>query len=198
MAAAILCNRYRVDVPEWETLAAFFTLDGLSPDLVIPNPEIFPKRLGPVVYQLANGVRHGELMTWGFPPPGAAKSPVTNVRNLTSGFWRRELATPSARCLIPVSQFCEWEGDTPGSKIARWFEVLDRPLFAFAGLWRLIEGRSVYAFLTCEPNPLVAPIHPKAMPVILHESDYAQWLNGSQAAACELVTPFPSQLMSVS
>ena len=32
------------------------------------------------------------------------------------------------------------------------------------------------AFLTCEPNPLVVPIHPKAVPVILHPDDYDRWL----------------------
>ncbi|MBK9432467.1 MAG: SOS response-associated peptidase family protein [Sphingomonadales bacterium] len=30
------------------------------------------------------------------------------------------------------------------------------------------DQEKVFAFLTCEPNPLVAPLHPKAMPVILH------------------------------
>ena len=34
------------------------------------------------------------------------------------------------------------------------------------------------AFLACELNPLVAPIHPKAMPVILHLDDYDRWLAG--------------------
>ena len=51
--------------------------------------------------------------------------------------------------------------------------------------------------LTCEPNPLVAPIHAKAMPVILHLQDYDTWLDGEVATACELAAAFPSQLMSV-
>ena len=34
------------------------------------------------------------------------------------------------------------------------------------------------AFLTCGPNPLVAPLHPKVMPVILHPDDYDRWLAG--------------------
>ena len=54
-----------------------------------------------------------------------------------------------------------------------------RPLLAFAGIWtewigvrgtkaNPIEGRHLlYGFLTTEPNDVVAPIHPKAMPVIL-------------------------------
>jgi putative SOS response-associated peptidase YedK len=55
----------------------------------------------------------------------------------------------------------------------------DRSLAAFAGMWagfkgdrgtksKLIAGpHLVYGFLTTAPNAVVAPIHPKAMPVIL-------------------------------
>jgi putative SOS response-associated peptidase YedK len=55
----------------------------------------------------------------------------------------------------------------------------DRPLFAFAGLWtpwRGIRGTNrapvegeheLFGFLTTAANAIVAPIHPKAMPVIL-------------------------------
>jgi putative SOS response-associated peptidase YedK len=54
-----------------------------------------------------------------------------------------------------------------------------RPLFAFAGIWTEFRGdrgtmskpipgpHPVYGFLTTAPNAVVAPIHPKAMPVIL-------------------------------
>ena len=48
--------------------------------------------------------------------------------------------------------------------------------------------------MTCEPNSLVAPIHPKAMPVILDDEGEARWLAGELG---ELVAPFPAQLMAV-
>ena len=95
---------------------------------------------------------------------------------------------------MPVTDFCEWEGEK-GSKIARWFSVPSRPIFAFAGVWRPTDDGAAFAFLTCEPNPLVAPIHPKAMPVVLHEDDEARWLAGNDAT--ELAQPYPSQLMAV-
>jgi putative SOS response-associated peptidase YedK len=44
---------------------------------------------------------------------------------------------------------------------------------------------------------LVAPLHPKAMPVILQREDYDRWLDGEAADACSLAQPFPSQLMRV-
>ena len=58
-------------------------------------------------------------------------------------------------------------------------------------------GEKVFAFLTCEPNPLVAPLHPKAMPVILQPEDYTAWLTTDWEEARKLVQPFPSQLMTV-
>jgi putative SOS response-associated peptidase YedK len=93
------------------------------------------------------------------------------VRNLASPFWRSALANPERRYLVPVSDFCESEGEK-GSKLARWFSLSASPLFAFAGVWRPIEDGKAFAFLTCEPSPLVEPIHAKAMPVILHPEDY--------------------------
>ena len=76
-----------------------------------------------------------------------------------------------------------------------WFTVNDQPVSCFAGIWRQQEEGACYAFLTCEPNPVVKPVHPKAMPVILQPEDYDRWLSGDDAAA--LQAPFPSQLMAV-
>lgn len=42
-----------------------------------------------------------------------------------------------------------------------------------------------------------APIHSKAMPVILHDNDFEAWLDGEVESACALAQPFPSQLMRV-
>jgi putative SOS response-associated peptidase YedK len=55
----------------------------------------------------------------------------------------------------------------------------------------------VFAFLTTDPNPLVAPIHPKAMPVLLHSEDEQCWLQAPLEDVMELVGPFPAQLMRV-
>ena len=76
-----------------------------------------------------------------------------------------------------------------------WFAVPDdRPAF-FAGIWvpewksvrKLKDGETtddLYAFLTCEPNAVVAPIHPKAMPVILTEAvEWDAWMSAPWAEA---------------
>lgn len=117
---------------------------------------------------------------------------VTNVRNLSSPFWKSTIEKAEQRCLVPVEEFAEWNA---AAKAQAWFSVPSREIFAFAGIWRMEERGPRYAFLTCEPNPLVGAIHPKAMPVILHEEDYDRWLAGHPAA--ELAAAYPSQLMAM-
>jgi putative SOS response-associated peptidase YedK len=190
-----MCNRYRMSAKQVE-LARHF---GVPEHLIMPEPEplpppeLFPKRTGWVVRQ-QDGVWTLEAMHWGVPLNG---KPITNVRNLQSNFWRSMLRNPASRCLVPVTDFCEWAGEK-GAKVAHWFGLPAEPIFAFAGIWRPTEVGNAYAFLTCDPNPIVAPIHPKAMPVILHREDYGRWLDSEADDACSLATPFPSQLMAVS
>lgn len=189
-----MCNRYRMSAKQSELAAKFGFRIVPDPD-PLPPPELFPRRAAWVVRNL-DSLPAAEVMTWGFPPPPQGRAPVTNVRNLSSSFWRSALNRPDRRCLVPATEFCEWEGE-PGSKRERWFSLPTEPIFAFAGVWRPFQERACFAFLTCEPNPLVAPIHPKAMPVILHEEDYNRWLGGAVDHACALAHPFPSQLMAV-
>jgi putative SOS response-associated peptidase YedK len=192
-----MCNRYRMSAKQVELARAF----GVPEHLIMPEPEplpppeLFPKRIGWVVRK-EGGTQVLDMMTWGFPPPAAGRAPVTNVRNLSSPFWRSALGRPDRRCLVPVTDFCEWSGEK-GSKQEHWFSLPGSPIFAFAGVWQPTEAGKSYAFLTCEANPLVGPIHPKAMPVILHPEDYDRWLDGETDDACSLAAPFPSQLMTV-
>ena len=82
-------------------------------------------------------------------------------------------------------------------KLLHRLDVPSRPIFAFAGIWRPTERGNAYGFLTTEPNAMVAPIHPKAMPVMLDSEDYDLWLNGSWKKAQRLAAPKRSQLMGV-
>jgi putative SOS response-associated peptidase YedK len=191
-----MCNRYRMTTDQTGLEQAYGIDAPYAGGVDQPLPELFPKRMAWVV-RMADGQRRLDVMNWGFPPPGDSRTPVTNVRNLASPFWRKALSNPAQRCLVPVTEFCEWEGEV-GSKVARWFSVPSRPVFSFAGLWRPnADGRSAYAFLTCEPNALVAPVHPKAMPVILHPEDEEIWLSGTMAEILPLAVPYPSQLMAI-
>jgi putative SOS response-associated peptidase YedK len=53
-----------------------------------------------------------------------------------------------------------------------WFDVTDQPIFAIAGFWQVTAKGPSFAMVTCDPNELVAPIHPKAMITILAPEDH--------------------------
>jgi putative SOS response-associated peptidase YedK len=162
-----------------------------------PPLSLYPDRLAPVVRQGPEGRLLAEAR-WGVPPPAAGARPVVNIRNLESPFWHGALAQSRLRCLVPADSFCEWT-DAPdpatGRKRQHFFARADGTPFAFAGLLR--EGAPGepprFAFLTTEPNALVAPIHAKAMPVILGPAEFAPWLDGAPAAAFQ--HPAPDDLL---
>jgi putative SOS response-associated peptidase YedK len=197
-----MCNLYRQRATE--NLSRIFDAAPFAeqPELKL---EIYPKYDACVVRK-EEGRRILEVMSWGIITTVKGKSgkpiqkPVTNVRNLASPFWRSTIANPAQRCLVPFTAFAEPRpGKDPetGRPANWWFTVPGEEVCAFAGIWRWSEGKKRFAFLTCEPNPLVGPLHPKAMPVILQRDDYESWLDGEADDACALAQPFPSQLMAV-
>jgi putative SOS response-associated peptidase YedK len=196
----MMCNHYRNDPSQIPTWREYIGAD-VGPAAEAPDEDVWPRRAGYVV-RTQNDTRTLDLMHWGVPMTIPGKRPgttvtkvVTNVRNLQSPFWKSMLMQPAQRCLVPFSSFAEpkiGEG-----RAEHWFSVREGSVACFAGIWRNSPAGNVYAFLTCEPNPLVAPLHPKAMPVILDPDDYEKWLTGDYTEACSLAVPFPSQLMSV-
>lgn len=168
-------------------------------------PSVFPDVIAPVIHVAPDGGRELSLMRWGFPPPpNLGKAPVTNVRNLKSPYWRGWLKT-EWRCLVPATSFCVWTDSRP--KVTHWFALDEsRPLFAFAGIWRLWTGERrgeicehrLFAFLTTESNDVVRPIHAKAMPVLLTTpKERDTWLTGSVEEATALQRPLPNEALRI-
>lgn len=239
-----MCNHYH-NIPgarhllqTWREYISWSIDAAPAPDTAYAD-DVWPRREAAVVRHVAKGAEDAggaiiDQMIWGVPLalPGkragtTVTKHITNVRNLNSPFWRSMLAKPEQRCLVPFSSFAEPQIGAGRSE--HWFSIKDRPVAAFAGVWRwaaavgpsakqanpddLLNNLEdsdqsesaqqatppikVFAFLTCAPNPLVAPLHPKAMPVILAEADYHKWLTADWGEAAELAVPFPSQLMAV-
>ena len=185
-----MCNLYRLDAPANQIAAAFDAEPGNDP---WDGGYVAPGKFAPVVVRGRDGKRRLTPRQWGVPSPPLGDRPVTNVRNLESPFWIGTLRHTEFRCLVPVTRFQEWGGEK-GRRSQHWFSVPSEPIFAFAGIWRDSEVLS-FAFLTTEPNSLVAPVHPKAMPMILHPEDHEAWLGADWKDAQKLVAPYPSQLM---
>jgi putative SOS response-associated peptidase YedK len=196
-----MCNLYKMTAAVEAMRRLFGSFEGDRTNLP-PFNEIYPGRQAPVLRK-ENGSLTLDVMTWGFPGPAAAKGrPVTNVRNLTSPFWRSALEHPERRCIVPVTAFCEWTAEpdpATGRKRKVWFGMRESEpeLFAFAGIWRPGDGEKFMAFLTCEPNETVKAVHPKAMPVMLDVSDIPRWLESPRVDACELAKPFDDARMRV-
>lgn len=133
---------------------------------------------------------------------------TTNIRNMSSKHWTRWTGIEN-RCVVPFTRFSEPD---PASKVEgertpyAWFARDEsEPLMFFAGLWvrnwsfvrKIKEGLitcDLSSFLTTEPNAVVAPIHPKAMPAILRNDEEVEiWLSAPWSEAKTLQRPLPKE-----
>lgn len=201
-----MCNLYTLKVGRLELDGYYGADQGWRSDAAVAKDYVSPGRPGFVVRHQA-GARVVDAMTWGWPNPHGGK-PVVNVRNYASPFWRSALANPERRCLVPFTAFQEWTvapDPVTGKKRPHFFSIVDRPIGTFAGIWRPSEAGPIFAFLTTgygdEPGAaeahVVGAIHPKAIPVILHDDDFDRWLSAPVDEALTLATAFPSQLITV-
>lgn len=190
------------------------TLDDLTGNLPLQS-GIYPDYAAPII---RHGAEDGWQLTkarWGMPTPQTflkgkrTDSGVTNIRNTASPHWQRWLGVEH-RCLVPFTSFSELD-QRPGAPRNHpiWFALgADRPLAFFAGIhteWtsvrKLREGEvtaDLFGFLTCPPNAEVAPVHPKAMPVILTQpEDWRQWLTAPAGEALQLQRPLPDGMLQI-
>jgi putative SOS response-associated peptidase YedK len=88
-------------------------------------------------------------------------------------------------------------GEGAPIKGGMWFEVPKQPVFAVAGFWQQTVKGAGFTMVTCDPNELVASIHPKAVITTLHEADWDRWLGGGYDDVVALQQPYPGERITV-
>ena len=189
-----MCSRYFLDA-DGNVIAYTFAVPENT--AVRRRYNIAPTQEAPVVRVGAGGARELALLRWGLVPSWAKEPGVgTKMINARSEGVESKpafrAAVRSRRCLVPATGFYEWKG-LPGRK-QPYAITIERPLFAFAGLWETWSpqgGKPVETFtiLTTDANPAIAPVHDR-MPVILPHDAEEAWLTGDTQDALAVLAPY--------
>lgn len=129
---------------------------------------------------------------FGFPPPRPKARPVVNFRSEGRRFSN---GPNGGRCLVPVSGFYEFTGDSYPK--TRWvFRNPDAPFLALAAVWRATEAGEAFSLLTAEPGPDVLPYHDRGV-LPLGPDLWADWLLDRRPAE-DILAPPPAGTLAVS
>ena len=172
-----MCGRYQLTAAP-DALRALFGYEEL------PN---FPPRLSiaptePIgIVTQTFGVRHFQLVRWGFLPLlfNARAETAAEKPTFRNALRRR-------RCLVPATGFYEWRREGEGRSAHRTPFLCarrDGAILALGGIWETYvapDGSEMdtAAILTTSANGVMAAIHER-MPVILEPCDFAAWLDGT-------------------
>lgn len=203
-----MCNAYSITAAR-EAIRAFARTANLPDwpddwDGWESRYRVSPRTRAPIV-RLDDGQPRWSLALWHFLPPGSADPPkyqLTNARSdkLVSG-WPWKLVSRQQRCLILADGFYEPEkrAGVNGTVPWRYYSMVDRAPFVFAGLWTEVADRQTgevldgYTIVTTDANSVIH-IHER-MPVILDPETYERWLTPGPVPV-DLLGPYPANLMT--
>jgi putative SOS response-associated peptidase YedK len=214
VGSSAMCGRYAITLPP-EAVRAYFAYRE-TPNFP-PRYNIAPTQPIPVVIaepRSAGGVRHFQLMRWGFLP-GFVKDPkgfplIINARAETMADRPSyRAALQRRRCLVIADGFYEWrKGSASGGRgeVSRPYlirRVSGEPM-GFAGLYETWCDRTggeidTACIITTSANSLAALVHDR-MPAILDPGEFVPWLDveGVGAAkALALLKPAPDAALEL-
>lgn len=199
-----MCGRYTL-FQELEEIDHFLNTQSRV-DEYEESYNVAPTHEMPVAYRGQNGQNILEKMHWGFmgwkPKPG--KRPFLPINTRDDSLTKKPMWTGAflkRRCIVPASGFYEWTGSS-GNKTPHYIQPAENGLLGFAGIYSDLspEGKSStksYSIITTSPNKLMEPIHDR-MPVILHPSEFDDWLNPGMedpAYLKEFLRPYPDDAL---
>lgn len=191
-----MCGAFSILHPFRDVSARFNA--GYNDSREIPRYNVRPSQPIPTI--LNTDPNEITYSLWGIHPvyDKTHKMFFINARNdsLLKPTWKKMLS--ERRCLIPADGFYEWQKATnPKVKIPYRFELRNKDLFAFAGLWQEEtdskgQQNPHCVIITTEPNNMVAEVHDR-MPAILKKEDERTWLNPDIEIETALSTlkPYP-------
>ncbi|WJS98182.1 SOS response-associated peptidase [Novosphingobium humi] len=188
-----MCNLYRMRHNSAE-IARLFRAE-------VPSGANYADEVYPGYPGLVTAHDQARVMHWGFPVVLTGRQgqklkpkPVTNARDdkLHTPFWRASFE--KRRCLIPVSQWAEPEGEA--RRMTRtWYSLPGGEPFAVAGLWRPTDlWGKCYTMVMVPSCEQMAEVHDR-MPVILRPQDWDKWLDGAPHEAFELCRTWRDPLL---
>jgi len=173
-----MCGRYFIEenVDAEELRQIIDEIQRKSPEraAALKTGEIAPSDVVPIVANNRQLTPAPFVMKWGYTLPDGKL--IINARSETASekpLFRDGML--NRRCLVPASHYFEWEGRGK-ERVKYAIRPTGRQVFYMAGVYRIENGRPVFAILTREPPEPIAFIHDR-MPVILPDEAKADWLN---------------------
>lgn len=203
-----MCGRY-VHFSQKEEFEDHFELQSDNEELFLPNYNVCPATINPVVLQpRPDKIGIGSLK-WGLVPDWAEKPDIgykmINART-ESVFEKQSFkkSIESRRCLIPANGFYEWKQMDKSSKQCFYLYHPQVSLFSFAGIFSVWKDRRnssilwTYSILTRASRGNLEYVHER-MPVIIEKADYQTWLNpitqSQQSIQSFFESPISDELM---
>lgn len=200
-----MCARYTLTKAEKEILKAYQVK---LPEVFEPNYNLAPTQMGLVI--TADEPDIAQQMHFGLVPYWATsiKMDFSTLNATSEKAGTKKTYAPLLKnhktCLVLADGFYEWDKKS-GVKLPYRFELTDREIFAFAGLWSQWKDKFTsevyrsFTIMTTVANDTVGKVHdPKfRMPVILDKNEESLWLSKdiSVPELISLCDPYPDELM---